>query len=46
MGETENEATFIYILTMFPYSHEVLLSLVAAPNAEFVKAMQLQQPTI
>lgn len=29
---------------MSPYSHEVLLSLVAAPNAEFVKAMQLQQP--
>jgi hypothetical protein len=29
---------------MFPYSHEVLNSLMSAPNAVSVKAMLLQQP--
>lgn len=32
------------ILTMFPYSHEVLYPLVSAPNVVLVKAVLLQQP--
>lgn len=43
--DTHKETTnHIQLLTVFPYSHEVLGAPVSAPSVVFLKAMLLQQP--
>lgn len=41
---TKNEHKHTQLLTVFPYSHEVLSPSVSAPNVVFLKAMLLRQP--